>query len=67
MIFYDFYRNKLLSVRVSGALLENKFKDFSAFIAVKGYKGKCSYGDFFEFLLQNSDKLLSADCLSEKT
>jgi hypothetical protein len=67
MMFYDLYRDKLLSVRVSRALLENKFKDFAAFIAAKGYEGKCSYGDFFEFLLQYSDKLLSDDRPPEKT
>ncbi|MDR2047186.1 MAG: hypothetical protein LBP79_04750 [Clostridiales bacterium] len=56
-MFFDLYRDKLLSVRVSRALLSDKFARFSSFVALQGYAGKCSFGDFFEFLLQNSDKL----------
>ncbi|MDR2090592.1 MAG: hypothetical protein LBP62_02945 [Clostridiales bacterium] len=56
-MFFDLYRDKLLSVRVSRSLLTNKFDRFCSFIALQGYSGKCSFGDFFEFLLQNSDKL----------
>lgn len=55
-------RDKLLSVRVNGELLETKYKLFVAAQNNKGYYRykKCSMGDFFAYLLINSDKLIDS-------